>query len=206
MLESLVAIGLICLIFFGAMQISQMYAARDILYHAAARGARAKTVGFNHWMVRKAIYVASIPNAGAMVTPQLDAQDPAIINAIAASRDSGNRIDPWMDIMSGRLVPTAARYRIENALIPAFMWADNANRARAVLNYEAWDNNHINHHVDGITLGEVENAPPLEVTVWMNYTNWLPMRGTYYSGDTVRMEGRNTLENHYAVYLDDQYW
>ncbi|MFU8779713.1 MAG: TadE family protein [Kiritimatiellia bacterium] len=206
MMESLIAIGLICLIFFGAMQISQMFAAREVLYHAAARGARAKTVGFNRWMVRKSIYVASIPVAGAMITPELDPSDPAISEAIRASRGSGDLIDPWLDIMSGRLVPTAARYQAERARIPAFLGADNYNRARAVLNYDAWENNQIHYHVSGIPIGEVATRSPLTITAWINYTNWLPMRGTYYSGDSVRIEAENTLENHYLVYIDDHHW
>jgi hypothetical protein len=206
MLESLIAIVLICLIFFGAMQISQMFAAREVLYHAAARGARAKTVGFNRWMVRKAVYVSSIPVAGAMLTPQLDPTDPAIIEAIRASRNEGDRIDPWVDIMSGRLVPTSARYQVERARIPDFMWAANFNRAREVLNYDAWENRLIHYDVTGIPIGAFENPPPFSVTAWVNYTNFLPMSGAYYSGDSVRIEGENTLENHYSVYIDDQYW
>ena len=206
MIESLIAIGLICLIFFGAMQISQMFAAREILFYAAARGTRAKTVGFNHWMVRKAIHVASIPISGAMVTPQLDPQDPAILAAIEASRGDGNLIDPWLDIMSGRLVPSSARYQLERALIPEFMWAENANRARAVLHYDAWENNLIHYRISGVPLGETENPPPLHTTAWMDYATWMPMRNTYYRDDTVRIEGVNTLENHYLVYIDDAHW
>jgi hypothetical protein len=206
MIESLIAIILICLIFFGAMQMSQMFAAREILYHVAARGARAKTVGFNQWMVRKAIYVASIPVAGAMVTPQLDPRDQAIIDAIEASKGSGALVDPWLAVMSGRLVPSSAKYQIERALIPEFMWSDNFYRARAVLSYDAWENNLIRHNISDVPLGQMENPPPLRITVWMNYTNWLPMKSTYYSGETVRMEGRNTLENHYLVYIDDHHW
>ena len=206
MVESLIAITLICLIFFGSMQISQLFAAREILYHAAARGARAKTVGFNQWMVRKAIHVASIPISGAMLTPQLDPRDPAIIGAIEASQSGGALIDPWLDIRSGRLIPSSVTYQMERALIPEFMGSDNVYRARAVLNYDAWENNLIHHDMSGVPLGQMANPPPLRITVWMDYSNWLPMRNTYFRGDTVRMEGRNTLENHYLVYIDDQHW
>jgi len=206
MIESLIAIILICLIFFGVMQISQMVAAREILQHAAARGARAKTVGFNQWMVRKAIHVASIPVAGPMLTPHVDPRDPAIIEAIRASRRHGDLVDPWLDIMAGRLVPTAARYRIEHALIPEFMWSANPERAREVLHYEAWEHSRIGYRVSGIPIGGIDPPPPLRVTSWMNYTNWMPMKATYYSGDSVRLEGYNTLENHYLVYIHDEYW
>ncbi len=206
MIESLIAIGLICLIFFGAMQISQMFATRVILYHAAARGARAKTVGFNHWMVRKAVYAGTIPISGAMLTPQVDPHDPTIVAAIQASKTGGALIDPWLDVMSGRLVSSSARYQIERALIPEFMGSDNINHARAILNYEAWENNHIQHHISGVPLAPVENPPPFQVTARMNYTRWLPMRNAFFRGDAVPIEGVNTLENHYLVYIDDNYW
>ena len=204
MIESLMAIGLICLIFFGAMQISLMFAAREIMHHAAARGARAKTVGFNQWMVRKAVYVASIPVSGTMLTPGAP-QDPTILAAIEASKSGGALIDPWMDIMSGNLVPPTARYQLERALIPEFMGADHINIARAILNYEVWEDNLIHHNVSGVPLGHMENPPPLRVTARINYNRWLPMKNTFFSGDTVPIEGENTLENHYLVYINDQH-
>jgi len=46
-----------------------MYAAQDVLDYAAARGARAKTVGFNRFMVYKTIRVGAIPNAGRLLAP-----------------------------------------------------------------------------------------------------------------------------------------
>ncbi len=206
MIESLIAIGLICLIFFGAMQISQMFAAREVLYHAAARGARAKTVGFNHWMVSKVVHVAAIPISGAMLTPHLDPHDPAIREAIQESRAGGRLIDPWLDVMSGRLMPASARLETERALIPELLWAENRNRARAVLHYEAWEENQITHRVSGVPLGAIESSPPLRVTTRMRYARWLPMRRTFFRGDYVPIEGVNTLENHYQVYIDDQHW
>ena len=206
MIESLMAIGLICLIFFGAMQISQMFAAREILYHAAARGARAKTVGFNQWMVRKAIHVAAIPISGPMLTPQVDPQDPTIVAAIEASKGAGALIDPWLDVMAGRLVPSSARYQMERALIPEFMGADHVHQARSILDYDAWQNDLIRHGISGLPLGATDTPPPLRVTARMNYTRWLPMRNTFFRGDAVPMEGVNTLETHYLVYLDDQHW
>ena len=57
------------LILFGLLQVSRLTAAREVLDYAASRGLRAKTVGFNRFMVYKTIRVGAIPNAGRLVTP-----------------------------------------------------------------------------------------------------------------------------------------
>ncbi len=86
LLESCLAIALLCLLFFGLFQVSRLLAAREILQHAAARAVRARTVGFNHWMTRKAVLVASIPNAGRMIEPSLDHVDAYLRDAVATLR------------------------------------------------------------------------------------------------------------------------
>ncbi len=58
MIEACLAMGVICLVFFGLFQLSQLAAAREVINHAAARGARAKSVGLSRFMVSKAIRVA----------------------------------------------------------------------------------------------------------------------------------------------------
>ena len=62
-------IALICLVFFGVFQISQMFAAQEVLSYAAGRGLRAKTVGFNQFMVFKTVRIGAIPNAGRLINP-----------------------------------------------------------------------------------------------------------------------------------------
>ena len=83
------AVALICLIFMGLLQISELFAAREILNHAAARGARARAVGFNWFMVEKAVRVAAIPNAGKMVTPAFENDDTAI-EGMVTTMDPGD--------------------------------------------------------------------------------------------------------------------
>ncbi|MBN1669995.1 MAG: hypothetical protein JXR37_03115 [Kiritimatiellae bacterium] len=63
-------IMLLCLLFFGLFQVSQLYMAKEMVDFAAARGARAKAVGFNDFMLYKTVRVATIPNAGLMTSPQ----------------------------------------------------------------------------------------------------------------------------------------
>lgn len=62
-------VALVCLVFFGIFQLSQLFAAQEVLDYAAGRGARARTVGFNHFMVEKTMRVGAIPNAGRLINP-----------------------------------------------------------------------------------------------------------------------------------------
>ena len=83
LIESCLTIFLICLIFAGLFQLSQVFAAREILDYASICGARAKTVGFNRWMVRKVVRSAAIANAGKMIVPELEENDSEIRELVA---------------------------------------------------------------------------------------------------------------------------
>jgi len=69
LIESVLVVALVCLIFFGVFQVSQLFAYKEVLDYAAGRGARAKTVGFNRFMVFKTVRVGAIPNAGRLISP-----------------------------------------------------------------------------------------------------------------------------------------
>lgn len=85
LIESCLVVALVCLIFFGIFQISQLFAAQEILDYAAGRGARARSVGFNHFMVFKTIRVGAIANAGRLVNPAYQG-GPAQEHAIETAR------------------------------------------------------------------------------------------------------------------------
>ncbi len=212
MLESLIAMILICVIFFGAMQISQMFAHKEILYHAAARGARAKTVGFNYWMVRKAIWVSAIPNSGKMITPDYDEAEAhaALRSAITRSQGAdGILIAPWTNILSGKIRSSSTLHNLEEALIPEFMATANHERGKHILNYEGWENDLIHYNCASFAIDDTGSVMPnifAEVNVWQIYTNWLPLHKTYYSGDSLTLTAVSTIENHYPLYLNDQLW
>ena len=70
LIESCLVIALICLILAGLFQLAHLYSAKEIASYACARGARARTVGFNDFMVSKVVRVATIPNAGTMTFPE----------------------------------------------------------------------------------------------------------------------------------------
>lgn len=85
LIESCLVLALICLFFFGLFQVSQLFAAQEVLHYAAARGARAKAVGFNQFMVFKTIRVGAIPTAGRLTHPSYTG-GPAAEHAIERAR------------------------------------------------------------------------------------------------------------------------
>ena len=108
LIESCVVIILISFLLFGVLQISQLFAAQEALNYAATKAARAKTVGFNDFMVHKVVRVATIPNAGVMTSPD----------------------EPF----SGPLEQNT----IERARIPLYLGAENWGRLNPILNYSNW--------------------------------------------------------------------
>lgn len=191
-IESAITMALICLIFMGAFQISQLIAAREVLHHASARGARARTVGFNRWMVRKCVNIASIPNAGRMRQPQLDRNDRG--RTIPEGTSPG---DAFMMLL-GR-TPAAGRYHAEMARIPEYLASENNLRARQILDYEGWDTIDRSINEDGVRLN---------VSVSQTHTNWLwgPVHRAYYAADSLRLNASSSLENHYSLYMDNENW
>lgn len=84
-IESCIAMGILCLILMGLFQLSRVILAKEILYHAAARCARARTVGLNDFMMHKVARVATLLTAGRMESPEIDG-GPAAQRAIEQSR------------------------------------------------------------------------------------------------------------------------
>ncbi len=77
MLETVFAVFFITTIFLLVFQVAHMVTARTLLDHAAARAARARSVGFNDWMCLKAARVAMIPVAGECTWPERSVKEEA---------------------------------------------------------------------------------------------------------------------------------
>ena len=75
----------ISLVFFTVLQLSQIFSAQEVLDYAAGRGARAKAVGLDDFMVHKTVRIGSIPNAGRMEWPVV-AGGPAATQELESSR------------------------------------------------------------------------------------------------------------------------
>ena len=189
------------LLLMGLLQVSQLFAAREVLHHAAARAARARTVGFDHWMVRKSARVAAIPIAGPMVVPTFQNDDQQLQNLLAR---------PTLgEVWDGALTATPSfnQLHIEQARIPEYMGSFNWAGSRHILDYERWDRLAINE-VSGTTLpdGTPLRGSTLEMTVSQVVSNWVPFHRAFYAADSVSLRGKSEIENHYPLYIDDQNW
>jgi len=198
LVESCIVICLIAFIFAGLFQISQMFAAREILYHAAARGARAKTVGLNWWMVEKAMRVAAIPNAGLMTVPGFQNRDTTLENMVATLKPG----TLWERVLG--MVPSSLQLNIERARIPEYLNAFNDPQGDYILDYKEWDTVRGDH--ESGALGSVPLDPILRVRARQNYPLRVPAHRAFYAADSVRLEGESQIENYYPLYLDDRFW
>ncbi len=196
LIEACFAVMLICLMLFGLLQISQIFAAKEVLHHAAARAARAKTVGFNSFMVTKATRVAAIPVSGRMREPAFTNDDLALRAMVETMRPGAL----WDAVLSD-VTPAGLQYEIERARIPEYLGADHWSTARWVLDYEDWDALRVS-----ITTAPGAGAPMLTTHVRHTYPLWVPMHHTFYDADSVELEGETHIENHYSLYIDDMYW
>ena len=198
-IESCLAIFIICLIFVGIFQVAQIHAAREILHHSAARAARAKTVGFNQWMVRKVARVAAIPNAGRMTCPFSSFSDPQI--QAAASNSVPGQL--WMDVLSGALVPPDTQVNIEIARIPEYLWCPTPAQALNTLDYTNWNSVAIQ---DLTASGPQIVSPIAHLRASQDFQLTVPAHRAFYASDQIRLEGECYLDNHYPIYIDDRNW
>ena len=176
----------------GLFQVSQIFAAREVLYHAAARGARAKTVGFNRWMVEKASRVAAIPNAGKMVVPDIDLADITLQEKVAGLKPG----DLWSWVMG--TTPTSPQFNIERARIPEYMGSETRAQAKFILDYTDWDS------VDYVISPFAD--PILHVKARQEYPLRIPLHRIFYAADTLNLEGEAYIDNHYPLYIEDMNW
>lgn len=187
---------MIALLLLGVMQLSQWMAAHDVLHHAASRGARAKTVGFNRWMVDKVVDVATIPNAGRMLVPPFEnTQD-----GLRAMVDAGHPGRLWDFAL--RSTPGSRQTGLERARIPEYLNAENRARARFILDYEDWDR--IGYWTHGGESGGGDDQ--LHIHVYQDYRLWVPMHRTFYAADDVELVADAYIENHYPLYIEDRDW
>ena len=195
LIETCLAVFMICMILFGLLQISQLFAAKEILNHAAARAARAKTVGFNKFMVTKCARVALIPNAGKLTTPDFTNED-LKLRAITAGARAG---EVWDEIVATD-TQSALQHEVERVRIPFYLGAETWAEADELLEYEDWDR-------PSVTYPSLDpDDPILRVRVRQDYALRIPLHRTFYGGDEIRMEGRCDVEKHFDLYIEDEYW
>ncbi len=201
MIESCLVIIFLCLLFLGLFQLVHAYVAREVLNHAAARAARAKTVGFNAWMVEKTMRVAAIPNAGRLLVPAVPGGNTALDNALATLQPGAL----WDFALHS--TPRAATLDAELARIPEYLASQNSPRAGNILNYENW-----NRVTTRITPSATTNF--FTVHTYQSHELLMDQQALYdgtlesmtTNSGSIRLIGRYDIEAHYPLYLDDRNW
>jgi len=201
MIESCVMLILICLVFFLFFQLCHGFATRDVLDHAAARAARARTVGFNRWMVRKAMRVAAIPVSGRMLEPAgiPAGNDPVLTHALGAMTPG----EVWD--LALRTAPVSPKVAVESARIPDYLDAPHEGVARGILDYERWDE--VVFEEDGPLFSGTDGTLRIRVRKPLDMLiSVIRGAGGILDGrrpETLRLEGAAEIETHCALYLED---
>lgn len=188
LIESCVVIGIICLLLMSLFQLSQLFMAREIMYYAAGRGARAKTVGFNEFMIFKTVRVGTIANAGPLTSPEIEAQAPSPLTL-----NLGSYFQTQFPINAASR--PAIQRTVEQARIPLFLAADWYGQLSAILDYAEWPD--INCYYF-----EQASPPQLDFSVHQNFPLKFLFHQAFYADDSIPITGTATIENHYPLYLD----
>lgn len=131
MVETLLALFFLGFVFFVAFAISQLVEMRTLLDHAAARAARARTVGFNSFMCQKAAKVAMIPIAGERLLPEGAADEVSLVPIYLESDSPGRAAaildyERWhssrLDLGDGLSIDARVRMGLD------FLWIEGRSR------------------------------------------------------------------------------
>lgn len=205
MVESVLVIILACFCFLAIFQYANLFAAKAVLTHAAARAARARCVGFNEWMVIKSARVAAIPACGRRITPGSVGVDPAITTALSQNHVG----DIWdLALHSSTRAPGTV---VELARLPDYMDSNNDPTSSGILDYELW--NALTIDIDEPANLDGTSANMLTVNVGQRHPLLLslaPMAEglTQSAGDseTLSIAGFYSIESHYPLYMEDMHW
>ena len=205
MIESIFVIILACLCFLAIFQYANLFAAKTVLSHAAARAARARAVGFNRWMVEKNARVASIPAAGRRITPALAGVDPAITAALQQ-----NRVGDIWDLALRSNVRSPGT-QLEVSRVPDYMDSDNDATAEYILDYELWDALSVDIEeplsTSGLTPGtltvNLRQRHPLLIALGPLAEGELRDAG---EGEALAIGAFYSIESHYPLYMEDMNW
>jgi hypothetical protein len=186
-LESFAIILLLCLILFGCVQLVLMYTAREINQYAADAAVRARTVGFNRFMVYKVMRVAGIANSGRMVTPE------AVLSGDA---------DAWNQLSAGQSFDRALRanprsrqfWEVEQWTIPLYLGAQHYAQLPGILDYADWD------RLEGPVYSS--GGQTVGVQVGMRFPLRMPLWRAFSSQDFIRLQSEARLADHASLYLE----
>ena len=192
LIEASLVVALMCLVLFGVMQVSRIYAAREVIDYASMSGARARAVGLNSFMVEKVVRVASIPNAGRMVTP-----DEGFFANAPRRPDAGRRPGEMWEEALAEAPGVTPQAELERQRMPFYLGGENRAQLRAILDYENWRtiSQQVSYH------GEDE----ISVRVDQRFPLSFPLRRAFSAGDEALLRasgGGARMTDHSALYLE----
>jgi len=207
MVESVIVMLAVAVFFFALFQYANLLSAKLVLDHSAARAARARTVGLNHWMVEKSAKAAAIPASGKCLTAFTEGDNTSIMAWLVHNRPG--RV--WDAAL--RAPANSARARLEAARIPEYMDSENGPTGEEVLNYERWESLRVSLTeplgLDGSMPGtlEVEVAQHQPLFIAYPALTQGELRNIR-EGDVgfVRLRGFFSIESHYPLYMEDRNW
>ncbi len=190
----------VCILLFGLLQAAVVFTGDEILHHAAARAARARSVGFNDWMADKALHVASIPNSGRMIEPvfqPLQNHPPFGVNPSPG--------DAWDGAFTAN-PGVSERAAFERVRIPAYLASENSGRASYILNYEEWDRGSFSYSEQGSVFG----SDIIRISVSQDFPLKMPLNKFVFpftrtdaNGDgRITLVGKSEAGEHYELYLE----
>jgi len=187
-LESFGIMILLCLILFGVVQYVLMLTAQEVVQYGADASIRARTVGFNRFMVWKVSRVATIANAGRMEFP--------------AGIPAGDW-DAWQQQNTGAAFrsavassPRSRQYgEIEQYTIPLYLGGEHPATLPGVLDYADWDT--VGGPVYLGTPGETIGA-----RINQDYPLRMPFLRAFSDNDEIPLRGEAWLADHAELYLE----
>lgn len=189
MIESVFVMVVLCLIFFTALEISRLFAGHEIINHAASTGVRARTVGFNNFMVNKVVRVATIPSAGPM-------EQPIVVRPLSPPETlRGTPVYVQWEA-SMRAQPSSPQLATERARIPLYLGGEDWGSLGAILDYEDWDT------VYPAVEGRGGSGTTVSIRSRQAFPLKMPMGEFIHGLDEIQLSGRAWHADHASLYLE----
>ncbi len=192
MVETVIAVMALSFVFFCAAQYSDILRTKLLLRHAAARAARARTVGMNRYMAEKSARVAMIPAAGRRIMPS--AAD-AGLSPGAGAAYAGRIGDALESVLRAPAVSPEAQ--IELWRVPAYLNSENESYARGVLDYELWDATSISAG------GSLSSASRIRTRAAQTRPRFFGAAAHEGAGGRIELSAGYEIENHAGLYMED---
>lgn len=198
LVESCLAIIMLCLILFGILQVSYLIAAKDVISFSAFAACRSATVGMKDEFVGRVARTTSIPMAGPMFGSPFD--EPVQTGA-------GQSFESAL-----RTTPSSRQYWYEHDAIPYYLGAIDESELNSILNYYNWL-----HSDTRVVAATRHTGDSVEVYVSQNVPLTLPFARVFYRGNMgsmTRQDGTHSvprssidadiqIENHSSLYLTE---